>query len=114
MTDFEILFGYERELWDEAVRLDKGRLDALLADDFEEFAANGVSYNKKTIIDALSQQVFSQTVVHDFKAQYLASDVVLLTYIATHADQSKSLRSAIWRKNGDRWQMIFHQATKVL
>jgi hypothetical protein len=45
----------------------------------------------------------------------LAADIILATYRATKTEvdgqQSYSLRSSIWRKNGDKWQMFFHQGT---
>ena len=48
--------------------------------------------------------------VSDFAARRLAPSVVLLTYRAT-ADGVATLRSSIWRRAGDCWQMMFHQGT---
>jgi hypothetical protein len=84
----------------------------MLADDFIEFGSSGGVWNKKQVIDGLQEEVEVVITIENFKALHLATDVVLATYIAiNHGEQSKSLRSSIWKLTGDRWQMIFHQGT---
>jgi hypothetical protein len=39
---------------------------------------------------------------------------VLVTYFSRTTDEAGSraaLRSSIWKRDGDRWQMLFHQGT---
>ncbi len=54
----------------------------------------------------------------DFLARLLANHLVLLTYTshiqnAPSAPIKKALRSSIWRKQDDIWQMVFHQGTPI-
>jgi hypothetical protein len=48
-----------------------------------------------------------------FKIRILAEGVVLATYRATrHGERAvTSLRSSIWKLEGGRWRMEFHQGT---
>jgi hypothetical protein len=49
----------------------------------------------------------------DVRVELLAPTVALLTYrIHRHSTSPvHTLRSSIWRLHGNRWQMVFHQAT---
>ena len=49
--------------------------------------------------------------VSDFKVKELPKDMMLATHKTTE-DGVASLRSSIWKRYGDKWQMIFHQGTK--
>lgn len=100
------------------VRRSRETLEALLSDQFVEFGASGAVYNRATIIDLLIQENDSDN--DDLRATNYAltsisHDAVLLTYESerTQNDGSKRyvLRSSIWKRNGDRWQMLFHQGT---
>jgi hypothetical protein len=48
----------------------------------------------------------------------LTADVALVTYRVVRRDRTEestaaSLRSSVWRHHGGRWQMVFHQGTRV-
>jgi hypothetical protein len=52
----------------------------------------------------------------DFEYRVLADGLAQLTYRATikraeNQSPSYSVRSSIWRFDGEKWQMIFHQGT---
>ncbi|MDP5137654.1 DUF4440 domain-containing protein, partial [Rheinheimera baltica] len=52
----------------------------------------------------------------DFDCRVLAVGLAQLTYRATiqraeNQSPSYSVRSSIWRFDGEKWQMVFHQGT---
>ena len=54
----------------------------------------------------------------DFRIKMLSADVALITYRAvwrraTDVQTSCSLRSSLWVMRDDRWQIVFHQGTRV-
>lgn len=100
------------------VRHSRDALEALLAAKFVEFGASGAIYNRATIIDLLIQEDGSSNDdlrTTNYVLTSISYDAVLLTYESerTQNDGSKRhvLRSSIWKRNGDRWQMLFHQGT---
>jgi hypothetical protein len=105
----------EEKLLEPATRHSTTGLLELLADDFIEFGRLGNVYNKHGVISRIQKEETARMTLSDFKIVILAADIVLATYRATKTEvdgqQSYSLRSSIWRKNGDKWQMFFHQGT---
>lgn len=100
------------------VRRSRETLEALLSVEFVEFGASGAVYNRATIIDLLIQENGSEKDdlrTTNYALTSISHDAVLLTYESerTQNDGSKRyvLRSSIWKRNGDRWQMLFHQGT---
>lgn len=112
------IFELETSLLRPEVRLSREKLNLLLADDFTEFGSSGGIYDKKEILERLPENSQTSPVdfsVSDFEIKELAEDIVLTTFKTdkTLSDLSHviSLRSSIWRKAGDSWQMVFHQGT---
>jgi hypothetical protein len=108
----------EEKLLQLVVRRDPEAVSALLTDDFREFGSSGRIFNKQQILLAL-QESPSQLSLRDFQATTLAPDVALVTYRAIRShnpEQSavQSLHSSIWAFRNARWQMVFHQGTKLL
>lgn len=95
-------------------------LSRLLDDDFVEFGASGRRFDKQEIIALLSDDKnFTPYDIHDFKMALLAADTALVTYvIPARMDGNAQLkdgsrRSSIWKLADDRWQLFFHQGTKI-
>lgn len=92
-------------------------LARLLADVFLEFGSSGGVYNKKGILENLPNcgTVYQ---AKNMEARTLSHDVIQTTFrtIQTKTDgtASESLRSSIWKKIDDEWQMLFHQGTLVV
>jgi hypothetical protein len=52
--------------------------------------------------------------ISDFQIRRLDDNVVLATYQALNSESKvRTLRSSIWICNDNRWQMNFHQGTKI-
>jgi len=106
----------EEQLLQPDVRRSKPALDALLADEFTEFASDGVAYTKPQVIDALQREATYQRSLSAFHLTVLAENVVLATYHAsrrgeTSSETVESLRSSVWARRSGRWQLVFHQGT---
>lgn len=93
----------------------------LLADEFTEFGASGrVSTKQETIAHLVAPTETSQATrtVSNFETNELADGLVLVTYRCRHSSSSldtdsDSLRSSIWRREGETWRMVFHQGTPI-
>jgi len=107
----EDLRALEERLLDPEVRRSASLVDKLLADDFVEFGSSGRVYDKPTVIEALQQDpgFDSRPTITEFGARELSPSVVLVTY---RTGETGTLRSSIWRSDGERWQMVFHQGTR--
>jgi hypothetical protein len=101
--------GLEQSLLDFSVRSSPAELDRLLSDDFREFGSSGRVYTKDEIIRLLLADPAARPGFSEFRADFLAPGVVLATYRA-----AGSLRSSLWRREGDRWRLFFHQGTRAL
>ncbi|WP_110946853.1 nuclear transport factor 2 family protein [Pseudomonas bohemica] len=118
MTLHTQILRLEERLLERATRLDDSILDELLAADFVEFGASGGVWNKTDVIAGLKTELYVARRITDFEIRELADNVVLATY-QCHAESTEhklasvTLRSSIWHKRLERWQLVFHQGTRV-
>jgi hypothetical protein len=111
----------EVELLQPEARRSAKRISELLANDFVEFGMFGKIYSKEDFVELLpnsKEEQFEKYQASDFKAKEVATDTILLTYKASIAflktnEKIWTLRSSIWQKRDDNWQMIFHQGTVI-
>jgi len=109
----------EEKLLHSDVAANRSILDELLADDFEEIGSNGKISSRQQVIDWLvSKDKNMRWTLLDFSVRQLAPDLVLAIYRAKKTDANHpsngSQRSSLWQRNDNHWQMIFHQASKIL
>jgi len=109
MTTLTLIQQLEQSLLDHSVRQSPEQVNKLIADDFVEFGSSGQVYHKQNCIKPDENP--RKFVVSDFKVKELSKDVMLATYKTTE-DGAAALRSSVWRRHDDAWQMIFHQGTK--
>ena len=98
------------------VRASREKLNELLADDFIEFGRSGRTYDKQSILTALTQETGAAPApeVSNFLARFEADTIVLITYRSTRANLSPPMvtnRSSLWRLRDGHWQMAFRQGT---
>ncbi len=107
---------------EEALLRNTGRRDAacvaaLLADEFQEFGSSGRVYTKAEIIAHLQEEPESSLHLRSFAAASLSASLVHVTYRAVKSSPgsapTESLRSSLWALRDGRWQMLFHQGTRV-
>jgi hypothetical protein len=112
----KMLFELEQRLTQVGRKLSDEDASPLIADDFLEFGASGKVWTKAEIISAISQWNPIERIVEDFTVRELSASVCLVTYKVIGVDRQPSpfsLRSSIWRNNGETWEIVFHQGTSV-
>jgi|JI9StandDraft_1071089.scaffolds.fasta_scaffold662397_2 hypothetical protein len=112
------IYDLELSLLKPDVRSSFDQLDLLLADDFMEFGSSGLKYDKKEILDRLPKNTNKVTyTVSDFAVTLLSDNIALATFkterVLNDIDRVVSLRSSLWRKMDQSWQIFFHQGTPV-
>jgi len=114
--DFTFIIDLEKKLLNPSARKDVSTLNDLLSNDFVEFGTSGKIYNKKNIIERLPEEVPTEIKAFDFAPIQLATNIIQIRFKTRRTTQDgliiASLRSSIWKFDGKRWQMIFHQGTK--
>lgn len=118
MSVEEHLRELELELLRPVTRGSLERLSILLAEDFREFGCSGQIFSRDDIIEALRAGPRTRFSISDFRARILSEGVALITYQAAGREEANdreivSLRSSLWVIRDGRWQMLFHQGTKV-
>lgn len=113
----EIIYKLELSLLAPEVRASFSALEKLLAEDFIEFGSLGSIYNKEDILKRLPSTTDKvEFIMSDFSLKILAEDTVLTTFKTKRTINEEiivSLRSSLWRKRDDFWQIFFHQGTKI-
>ena len=120
-NDTAYFFQLETSLHKRQIRNCADATSALLANDFVEFGSSGKVWDKSSIVASMQTETMDEPItVEDFEARELASDVVLITYTSSRSKRVvegplpvSSLRSSIWKRRNGKWQMIFHQGTKI-
>ena len=87
--------------------------ETLIDDDFQEFSGNGTEYNKAEVVALLSGLPGGDLSMSGFRIRELSSDHVLVTYTFENSDGRRSYRSSVWRHDGERWKIRFHQGTPI-
>ena len=109
----EMFRALETSLHRKEIRNSRARVSELIADDFVEFGKSGAVYHKEDTLNALEdEQIDLEIEVSEFVAREVSSYVVLVTYKST-AEGVTAIRSSIWVKRDGRWQMTFHQGTRI-
>ncbi|WP_048908481.1 DUF4440 domain-containing protein [Shewanella piezotolerans] len=111
-----LLIELELYLQKPEVRASQAELARLISDDFMEFAASGCSFGKSEVLSRLPDERAPHIETSHFEVRELTEGVCQIFYRAKlkKADEnitSFSIRSSIWRKHKEAWQMVFHQGT---
>jgi hypothetical protein len=114
-----LLLQLERQLMDPVFRNNREQVSALLAEDFREFGSSGRVWTRDTIVNLLATETLpAAPEVEDFAVQKIGQEAALVTYRAIRASGESrvlqaTLRSSIWVLRENRWQVLFHQGTKI-
>lgn len=103
----------EMEVLSPATRGDSARMGELLRDDFIEFGSSGRVYQKTMLIEMLIREEHARVLIRDFAVREIAEDAALVTYRTVGQAGQEARRSSVWVKSGGRWQMVFHQGTRL-
>lgn len=93
--------------------------EAMTAPDFWEVGASGTVYSRDDVLDTLHRRYadpdydpMEGLVVSDFAVRRLESDTWMTTYRLHQVDRL-TRRASIWRHDGDRWVLLYHQGTVI-
>ena len=94
------------------------KVHEILADDFIEIRSNGVMVDKKQTLQGLSNQQPTNYHMSGFQCRILAPGLALTWYTmeksTAGSDKSiPSIRSSLWKLISGRWQLSFHQGTRI-
>lgn len=108
----------EERLLNPVVRRDRSAVASLLAPEFVEFGSSGRVFSRQQILDLLAGEEPYRIELTDFSARMLAPDLALVTWKSIRPEGppstgAASLRSSIWARREGRWQMVFHQGTRI-
>lgn len=111
----EEILKLEKELLKSDVRKSAERISEILSESFIEYTSSGNEYYYKvgdTFQEENDNTILNWEIVN-FKTRFLAEDCILATYKVIKHDEEKkySLRSSIWKIEGGKWKIIFHQGT---
>ncbi len=110
LEDFRTL---EEAMWVSETRGNPEWFDAALAPKFTEHGASGRVWNRESIMTIpISDYIPVELPLPNFVARTIEPSVVLCTYTSIVAGNIAN-RSSLWRHNGDRWLLEFHQGTPV-
>ncbi|HET7541691.1 MAG TPA: DUF4440 domain-containing protein [Polyangiaceae bacterium] len=98
----------EEQLLTPAIRASQDELERLVSDQFVEYGSSGRVYDKQAVIAQMLSAPNISVAVSDFRVLELAAQVALATYRT-----GASLRSSIWRREGEQWRIVFHQGTVI-
>ncbi|MGF3104667.1 DUF4440 domain-containing protein [Rossellomorea sp. DUT-2] len=109
----EHLCQLEESLLKPEIRTSKIELTQILSDEFFEIGSSGkILYRNEEISEEGINLVKMK--LYNFEIHPLSDEIVLTTYeIFNEETGQQSLRSSIWKCTEGRWQMYFHQGTKV-
>jgi hypothetical protein len=115
----QVLLALEQRLAQVGAKLLPGEAESLIADTFVEIGASGRMWRKADILEALGQWPALERTVEDFCVTTLSGSYYVVTYrlisMAQEGHERQStLRSSIWKQQGEGWQIIFHQGTPCL
>jgi hypothetical protein len=106
------LIELELRLQVSTTRKDAAALAELLSENFREFGASGRVWNRASILAELSAETPYRIISENFECQRLSSELALLTYVCKSPTR-RTLRSSLWRLEGDSWRVLFHQGTVI-
>jgi hypothetical protein len=107
----------EQQLLEPSTRRDPNTLALLLTEDFREIGVSGRIFTKQQIIDELANESPRHLSLSNPVCRQLAEGVVLLNYRSTRTIPLEPAihanRSSLWVYRDGRWQMVFHQGTRL-
>ena len=115
MTVSDHLRHLEETLHSKTVTKEPAQLAALLAEDFREIGSSGRTFSRARILEELqAESPLPTTTLSDFQCSMLSDTLALVTYRTARIDpKAIALRSSLWVLRDHRWQILFHQGTRV-
>ena len=114
MNLFDHLETLELQLLDPDVRGDREALGMLLAEGFCEFGSSGRTFSREAIVELLTSETDATVPkVVGLRVEQIAPDVALVRYTSISETGGAALRASLWILRDGRWQIRFHQGTRI-
>jgi hypothetical protein len=107
------LYEAEANLTDPDIRQSMEKTEQLLHPEFLETGSSGIVYDRDTMIELMLGEAPGDVIIRDFTVHPLSDDTALVTYRSIGISGQEARRSSIWVEVGDRWQLRYHQGTRV-
>ena len=99
----------EESLLTDGVRADRRRVEALLHPEFSEIGASGRLWSRARMLASI-EPLTNRTTLEVVGVDRLAEDLVLLRW-RSRSRGAVVLRSSLWQRTAQGWQLRFHQGT---
>ena len=88
----------------------------MLAEDFFEYGQSGQVWDRMSTIDTLTALTEDRQIeISDFNLTELSENILMTHWVSCHKlNKTYALRTSIWKKNNNQWQLFFHQGTPML
>ena len=114
MTLSDHLLTLELQLLTPTIRTNPAALLTLLTPDFRDFGSSGLTYTREDILHVLGIEIaFTPPEITNFEARELTPTLALITYTSTRPEGPNANRSSLWTLRENRWQLLFHQGTRI-
>lgn len=112
--DGETVAALERELQTAECRADAARVNALLAEDFEEIGASGRVWSRDEILALCTSESTDDAPIEviDLRADRLSEDLILVQWESRRGDR-RALRTSLWCRESTQWRLRHHQGTLI-
>lgn len=113
-TELKNLEKLEEELWQGETRFNENYMRKVMANDFFEFGRSGRVYDLEEVLSISSEKIEAEIPLPNLQIRQLSTDVVQITYdsaVGHLGNIQYARRSSIWSRNGETWQLRFHQGT---
>lgn len=109
----KLLYQYEQDFFLMKFCRRRENLEERLHKDFMEYGKSGRIFHREETIEELSQLTIDRDIkIMNFHCTILNDKTAVVHYISLHNDNTKVLRTSIWREEAGKWQLYFHQGTK--
>lgn len=105
------LYELETSLFNGKYLNSKEYLENIFHDEFMEYGKSGLIYRKEDTIESLFGIGDRNIKVIDFTSEKIDENTYIVHYVSIHNENVKVLRTSIWKDNGERLQLFFHQGT---
>ncbi len=111
----DLILEYEKSFFSMAFCINRQNLESILAEDFFEYGQSGQVWDRTTTIDTLTTLTEDRQIeISDFNLTELSENVLMTRWVSYHElNKTYALRTSIWKKNNNQWQLFFHQGTPM-
>lgn len=109
----EQIFLLESSLLSYETRNSTEKLELIINDKFIEYGSSGKIWNKEEILKSLPKENKTDYKIADLELIFESENFFSIRYNLFENEEISSLRTSTWEYIDGKWQIIFHQGTKI-